>query len=329
MNKIRIAIEATGADKGFHEVLEGARKAYEKDNGLEIILVGGEDRIAENWVPGYLNLEVADYTYFSGKEVKGKVSSIQKAIEMHRNAEVEAVIAPGDTKGAVLYGTKILRRVEGIKMPAIAAHLPFNNVLIDAGANLQSKPRHLFQNAIMGNVFARHYLGVESPLISLVSVGHELRKGDELILESRKLIEGLKGKEGYNIHDFHFEGSCVKSLYGGEVRITDGKSGNIMLKEGEGIIEAMIDFLKKQYKGMNWMRKALLALSMRKDYNNMKKNFDWKEYAVCPLLGVEGNVMICHGKSDSDTIANAILLTKKYLGCGINERIREEISKYR
>jgi len=328
MEKTRIAVEATGTDEGFGPVLEGASKAYEKDNNLEIILIGGKDRLPENLhIPDYLYLETADYTYFSedAEKHKGKANSVQKAMEMHDSDLVQAVIAPGDTKGTVLYGTDILRRIKGIKMPAIAAHLPFNNVLIDAGANLQSKERHLFQNAIMGHAFAKHYIGVESPLIGLVSVGHELVKGDDTIKKARKLIEGLKD---YNIGDFNFEGNCVKNLYGGEVRVTDGKTGNIMLKEAEGIIEAIVSHLKGEFKKMSWMKKSVLAWAMGDTYKNIKKEFDWKEYAVCPLLGVEGNVMICHGRSDSDTIANAILLTKKYLGCHINEKLREEIAKY-
>ncbi len=323
----RIAIEATGCDNGFRVVLEGAREALKRDSDLELILVAGKDKLQER--PRDVEVVETEHTYNPERENRQKNSSIYRAIKMHRDGEVNAVIAPGDTVGAVLYSVGLLKRIRGILRPTIPAILPYKNSLLDVGASYESEPEHLFQFAIIGRIYSQECLGVQEPLIGLMNVGAEQHKGPESVKEARKLITKLE-KKGYNIADHYFEPNSFGAEYlsAGRVGLADGFLGNLILKSFETALATQYQILKKNIKDQDALRKVFAWYGIHKPVKKLKKDFDYREYATCPLLGVKGSVMICHGRSDAEAIANAIRATKNYLKCNINSRVEEEIAKY-
>jgi len=328
---VRIAIEATGCDKGFSIALEGARGALQEDSGLEPVLVAGKDRLPEEYsnlkeIDG-IALELAEYTYNS-KDSKDKQfkSSIFRAAEMHKNGEVVAFIDSGDTRGTIVSAGRILGLMNHVLAPAIPSHWPRNNVLIDSGANPESTPENLMQSAIMGHVYSKYLLGVDKPLIGIISNGKERNKGNRFIRESRRLIEDRLGE--YNLSEFYFEGDCVTELNGGQVRVTDGHSGNEILKTAEGCLVTSFTVLFEKIKNQGFLRRCAAKYALGKPLKEMRRELNYENYAVGPLLGVNGNVMVSHGKSSPEAIASAIKITKAYLGKNINERLGEEIEKY-
>lgn len=326
----RIAIEATGCDEGFVTVLEGSKKALEKNKNLELILVAGKDKLdklpEEYDIPKEISLELTENTYNPENESIQKDTSIQRAVEMHKSGDAEAVIAPGDTKSAFVYSMKLLRKIPGVERSAIAVCFIFDNVLIDAGANVDCRPEFFPQFAVMGYALSKNYLKVEEPLIGLLANGKEKSKGNELIKASRHLVEKLRDK-GYKISESYFEPNLIKDRSGGKIFVTDGFNGNSVLKTGEVFSELGPELLKEEIDKEPWYKRALTYSLLRKPYERLKQKIDYRSYAVAPLLGLNGNVMISHGRSDAEAIKNAILATEKYLRCNINEKLEEEIAR--
>ncbi len=324
----RIAIEATGCDKGFSEVLEGAKKALSRDSSLELILVAGKDRLPRNYsLPKGITLELTNYNYNSEDKNKRKESSIYKAIEIHKNGGVEAVIAPGDTRGAVFYAVELLGLMPNVLSPAIPTHWPRTNVLIDSGANAECKPENLFQFALMGRVYSEAYLKVKDPLIGILTNGKERSKGNRFVMRSRVLIEKLKDK-GYNISDEYFEGDFVDDLDAGKVAVVDGHTGNIVLKTAEATIKKSFTYILEEIKKQPRVLQAFAYIGLSKPIQKIKKELRYEEYSTAPLLGVNGNVMMAHGKSNTEAISKAIEITNRYLGCNVNKRLEGEMLKY-
>ena len=258
---VRIAIEATGCDKGFSEVCKGAQIALDRDSKLEVILVGGKDGLPENYKEMFGGMVVlTEHTYIPENNGSQRESSIYKAIDMHKKGDVHAVVAPGDTGGSVLCATGLLKRIKGVTRPTISANFPHNNVLLDVGASYESKPQHLFQFAVMGHVYAQAFLGVESPLIGLMNVGEESYKGPESVKKAKELIKKL-GKKGFNISEKYFEPSSLgfenfdKGIVGG----VDGFAGNSILKTFETALATYSKILKKEVKDQDRLDNALLG----------------------------------------------------------------------
>jgi len=323
----RIAIEATGCDKGFPAVLEGTRIAMREDPGLEPVLVAGKNKLPEkyrnlkkietNYTNREICLELTENTFNPEVEEFQKNTSIQRAIEMHSSREVEAVVVPGGTKPAVIYSVRLLRKLPGVERPALAVPFLFDNVLVDAGVNEDCTSKYLLQFAVMGQVFSKHYLKVESPLIGLLSNGTESPKGNDLVKASRPLIERLGEKE-YNISSRYFEPYDMKDRAGGKVFVVDGFTGNEVLKTGETFSELGAELLKEEIAKELWLNRVLIKLLLRKPYGRLKEKIDYQNYAAFPLLGINGKVMIAHGRSDERAIGNAIIATGKYLKRDIN-----------
>jgi glycerol-3-phosphate acyltransferase PlsX len=325
----RIAIEATGCDEGYGEILKGARIGLEENNGLELVLVGGGDGVPDgiHSLGNGIKLELTKHTYDPEKGGVQRESSIYRAIKMLKNKEVDGVIAPGETGATVLCSVGLLKRINKVFLrPTIAAQLPYRNVLLDVGASYESKPEHLFQFAIMGKVFSEVYLGTKNPLISLINIGEELYKGPDFIKEAKKLIDKLREK-GYNIFDRYFEPSSfgLEYLDAERVGVADGLVGNVMLKSLETGLTTGFGKFKEKTEDQNKIRQVCALIGNQNPVRELKQEFDYRSYATCPLLGVNGTVMICHGSSDAETIANAIRVTKKYLECDVNARLEEEI----
>jgi len=323
----KIAIEATGADHKFGVVLAGAKAALEKNPDLNLVLVAGKDKLPEYFCLNGIRLETTEFTYDSNAKGKQSKSSIYHAMELHKEGSVDAVICPGDTRGAVSSAHRILKYLPHVLGPAIPTPLPVNNVLIDSGANYEAEPENLYQSAIMGMVYARDSVRVENPLIGIITNGTEKNKGRRDIKRAKRLIDKLSGY-GYEVSEDFFEGDFFEDLNAGVVGVTDGHTGNILLKGIEAASRAVKNALKTEIKNQSLPLRLMAYVGLYLPDKKLKGKFDYKKHSTAPLLGVNGNVMICHGKSDAEAIANAISITEKYLRCNINESLKIELEKY-
>lgn len=346
MAKTRIAIDAS-CDGGPAVVAEGVKRALAENSNLEIILVAGKDKLVEVPfldIPSNLPIIETERTY--NYEIrKNKDISIYRALEMHEAGEVDAVIAPGDTIGSVQTATKVLGLMKHIESPAIATSLPFESVLVDVGANPNSGHKEMLQSAVMGYVLSKYHLKVQQPKIALATLGEEESKwGKTIILKARNLITKLceKNKEYslyHNIHPKKIYGTChvegnflhkfKRTNETGVVVVTDGFTGNLLLKCAEGCFSLLLEEIKREFENQPKLRKIAAAYGLEDVRKNIKQKYDYRNYATAPLLGVNGKVMICHGSSTIETIANSFQVAKDYLNSNLNPHLEEELEKYR
>jgi phosphate acyltransferase len=327
---VRIAVDAMGGDHAPLEIVRGA-EAASSENIAEIVLVGDESAIVPLLVqpaaieivhtPVFIDMHESPSIALRRK----KDSSINRAFGLLKTGNVEAVVSAGNSGATMAFAIFTLGRISGVERPAILTSHPnakgAASILLDAGGTVDCRPSHLVQFAIMGNVFARHALGIEFPRVGLLSNGEEETKGNELTRETHAILKTL---------DLNYLGYVEGTeLYNGraDVVVTDGFVGNVALKVAEGVAESMVAFLEAYISrqdlcdkaGHDLLSEVLQHLSLRMDYS---------EYGGVPLVGVNGVSIICHGKSDSRAIKNAIAQAKGFIGSGLNERIRDAIQYY-
>lgn len=301
-----IAVDVMGGDFAPQAVLEGAKRALRTYPDLYLLLLGPKevlknfslkDRVEFIFTEEYIRMDESP-----GEAIKKKRgATIFRGLDLLKENRAQAFVSAGNSGAVVAGGIFILGRLKGVRRPAIATMLPTLRepmVLIDAGANVDSKPYDLYQFAVMASLFLENIWGRENPKVALLSIGEEIGKGNQLVKEAHKLLSSSSLNYYGNI-----EG---RDIYKGEVDIVvcDGFIGNICLKLSEGLAETILEMLKNEVKksylyllGMYLSKGALKAF---------KKKTDWREYGGAPLLGVKGNVIISHGKSDPLAIKNAI-----------------------
>ncbi len=304
---VKVAIDAMGGDLGPAPIIEGTLQALQEFS-FKPILVGDKSKISP-FVPKdrASSIEIVHSEDFIKMDegatgaLKRKDSSIYVASNLIKEGSAECVVSAGHSGATMSIATLKIGRVKGVLRPAIASHMPTvrgkNSLIVDAGANVDCKAEHLLQFALMGIEYMKCVMGIPNPSVGLLSNGEERSKGNELTKESYKLLERLenfKGNvEGANI----FDGSV-------DVVVCDGFTGNIVLKTSEGVADAITTLLKQHIKSST--TSMLGALFMKSAFRNLKKNIDYAEYGGAPLLGIDGNVIICHGKSNAKAIKNAI-----------------------
>ena len=322
---MKIAVDAMGGDKAPAEIIRGAVLAVQK-YPCEIVLVGDEKIIRGEL--GEVNLPItirhADEVIEMGEHPADAVrnkknSSIVVATNMVKDGECDAVLSAGSTGAAVAAAQLILRRIHGIGRPAIATPIPTprgTTLLLDSGANVDSKPEHLIQSGIMGSLYAEHVLKIKNPSVALLNIGEEETKGNEQAKETYQLLKGLKtinfagNAEGRDIPRGKFD-----------VVICDGFVGNVVLKFGEGLALTIMELLTEELTangGAKLLGKELIDTTLK----NMSKRFSVSENGGAPLLGVDGCCVISHGSSDARAICSAIGVTVNYVGSKIFERIK-------
>jgi len=322
---VKIAVDAMGGDKAPAEIIKGAVLAVKK-YPCEIVLVGDEEKIrvelVENDLP--ITIKHADEVIAMGEHPADAVrvkkdSSIVVATNMVKDGECDAVLSAGSTGAAVAAAQLILRRIHGIGRPAIATPIPTprgTTLLLDSGANVDSKPEHLIQSGIMGSLYAEHVLKIKNPSVALLNIGEEETKGNEQAKETYQLLKGLKAinfagnAEGRDIPRGKFD-----------VVICDGFVGNVVLKFGEGLALTIMELLTEELTangGAKLLGKELIATM----FKNMSKRLDVSENGGAPLLGVDGCCVISHGSSDARAICSAIGVTCDYVNSKILEHIK-------
>jgi len=328
-----IAVDAAGGEYAPHEIVKGAIKAAQ-DYDVGIALVGRKDMLHVQ-VSRYvkkLDISVVDATqtitdHESPVEaVTSKPdSSIMVGINLVKEGKAAAFVSAGNT-GAVLYSSLLgLGRIEGIERPAIATIINVNItapvLLIDSGANSNCRPKYLVQFARLGSIYSREVLGVTSPRVGLLNNGEEESKGNKLMKETHKLLKETELNFVGNI-----EGHGIVRG-GADVVVTDGFTGNIVLKTLEGLGDT---FLKLRNVGQVFANARHLQSRHQlfdTGLGSLVRRIDYRESGGACLLGVDGNVIISHGRSQAKAIRNAIGLAKQSVDSAICEKIKEQQSQ--
>jgi glycerol-3-phosphate acyltransferase PlsX len=330
---MKILLDGMGGDYAPDEIVKGAIKAASEISET-VVLIGPEDilneKLAEFRWKGR-NIEVVDASeVISNHETpamavrKKKDSTIVKGMNMLKTGEADVFISGGSTGALLAGGLLILGRLKGIKRPAIAAWFPRagvfgNTLLLDCGANVETKPEYIFQNGIMGSIFVQGITGNDAPVVRLLNVGAEEGKGDEIHKEAFDLL-----KES----EINFQGNIeARDVIFGEtdVVVTDGFSGNVFLKSSEGMSLAIMGQLKKKLtEGFIAKTGAMLAYSKIKE---IKKVFDYSDAGGAPILGLKGAVLKVHGNSKEKEIYYAIHRAVDYVNNDITGMISEAISR--
>lgn len=332
---MKIIVDAMGGDNAPQEIIKGALQA-QKELGVEIVLVGQKEAVeaclkAENATVAQIvdarEIITMDDDPSTATRRK-KDSSMAVALKMLHDGEGDAVVSAGST-GALLTGaTLTVKRIRGIRRAALAPILPNGGkgvMLIDCGANVECTPEYLLQFAYMGSFYCERMLGVFEPRVGLLSNGTEEHKGGKLQHETFDLL-----KEANAQGRIRFIGNVEASqLLSGDVDVvvTDGFTGNILLKGIEGTTK----FMLKQLKGMflKNLKNKLAALAIKGEFSGLKKSLDPNEVGGTAMLGISRPVIKAHGSSDARAVFNAIRQAKLFAESGIIDEITNNIAYMR
>jgi len=329
---MRIAIDAMGGDHAPRATVEGAVLYAKETKGKHQLLLLGDQPTIEQELSGYHlegnhgisihhTTQVVEMSDLPTTALKQKPdSSLLKGLYLHKTGEVEALVSAGSTGAQMVGSLMILGRIEGVQRPALGSFLPTEGgvvLLIDVGANVDSKPINLLQFGLMGSIFINYIYGVKNPRVGLLSIGEEKSKGNELVLATYPLMAA-------HIPNFigNLEGRDIMAGKA-DVIVTDGFVGNNILKFAESVMTVFGSSFKKSI-GKN-LFSLLGAYMVRHAFHEMKSSFDYQEYGGVPLLGVNGISIICHGRSTSRAIKNAIRVAVEIGEKKVNEHIQAQL----
>ena len=331
---MKIAVDAMGGDFAPEQIVFGAVRAAKK-YGCEVVLVGDEPKIREvlNHESGWEKIgisihhttQVIEMGEHPADAVRTKKdSSVVVATRLVKDGECDAVLSAGSTGAAVTAAQLILRRIKGIGRPTIATPMPTPKgvtLLLDSGANVDSKPEHLVQSGMMGSIYAEYVFGVKSPRVGLLNIGEEETKGNEQAKETYQLLKGM--------HTINFCGNAEgRDVPKGnfDVVICDGFVGNVVLKFAEGLAKTILRLIKEAIKDGGILAK-LGALMLMPTLKKLAKRLDVTEYGGAPLLGVNGCCIISHGSSNAKSICSAIGVANGYVNGDVLAHIRDTLTK--
>jgi glycerol-3-phosphate acyltransferase PlsX len=333
---MRIVVDAMGSDNFPAPDVEGAVLAA-REYGVDVILVGDEAQVkpalaAHN--PGALPITIVHAPEMLTMEDKGDAlvrkarhkdakNSMAVGIDLVKNGAAEAFVTAGNTGAGMTTALFRLGRIKGIERPALAPIFPTktgNCVVLDIGANPDCKPEFLLQFAFMGSIYAERVRGVKAPRIGLLSNGEEGGKGNQLVRETYPLLQAsglnfIGNVEGKEV----FRGAA-------DVVVTDGFTGNILLKSSEAVSSLLIELIREKIMAGGPLVKLGGAL-IRPALRSLRKILDPSEEGAAPLLGVNGLVFIGHGRSDALAIKNAVRVAKNAVEANVLTSIRDEIAR--
>jgi glycerol-3-phosphate acyltransferase PlsX len=331
---MRIAVDAMGSDHFPIPDVQGAVMAA-REYGVEILLVGDEARVrpvleAQNaqglpihliHAPEMLTMEDKGMQLVLKARRPQARNSMAVAIDLVKNGEADAFVTAGNTGAAMTTAYFRLGTLSGVDKPALAPVFPTSSgscIVLDVGANPDCKPENLLQFAIMGAIYAEVVRGIQNPLVGLISNGEEEGKGNELVRAATPLLKA----SGLNFYG-NVEG---KEVIGGkvDVAVTDGFTGNVLLKTAEAVAKLITDKIKESIRQAGPL--ALLGgMLVRPALGRVKQMLDPSEHGAAPLLGVNGLVFIGHGRSDAIAIKNAIRVAKEAAEADVLNRLRNAI----
>lgn len=326
-----IALDAMGGDHAPRAEVEGAVLAA-RELGVRILLVGIESAIRQELTRhklGNLSIDIVPAAEViamtdapSQAFRKKRNSSVHVAAKLVRNGQADGLVSAGNTGAVMTIARFILGTLPSVDRPALAAPFPTSkgsiSVILDVGANVDSKPEHIEQFAVMGEIYYRTIFGTRKPRVALLSIGEEETKGNEL---TREAFERLKHSS------LNFVGNVEgRDVFAGnvDVIVCDGFIGNIALKISEGLVDHIGGLLKKALKSS--LSSQVGYVLARKAFKEFKNKIDYNESGGAPLLGVRGITVIAHGRSDPRAIKNAIRVADGLCRSKVNEKIDQELS---
>ncbi|MGE4418283.1 MAG: phosphate acyltransferase PlsX [Sulfurimonas sp.] len=323
---VKIAIDAMGGDFGPKPIVEGCIQALKYKLFIPI-LVGKKSEILPLLPKRYRDKisiveadDVISMDDAATDAVKRKESTIYKAIELVKNGEAHGVVSAGHSGATMTLATLRLGRLKGVLRPALVALMPTKNsrksVVLDVGANVDSKAEHLLQFGVMGGCYAEDMFKIPTPSIGLLANGEEKSKGNEVTKAAFKMLDGYSGFKGNVEGSDIFNATC-------DVIVCDGFVGNLVLKASEGVASTISGLIKE------YIRKSPVAITgallMRKVFKLLKKQMNYEEIGGAPLIGIQGCVIVSHGKSTPKAIKNAIFQAINYVDTGVNGHIVQRL----
>ncbi|MBS1249670.1 MAG: Phosphate acyltransferase [Chloroflexi bacterium] len=311
---MRIVLDAMGSDTYPHPEVQAAFEASKRFE-IDILLVGQEEKLeplmAEQEPNSRVHLvhapEVLEMTDKPARTARRKSdNSMAVGMDLVKSGEGDAFVTAGNTGGAMVNALFRLGRIRGVKRPALTAILPTRTghaAVLDIGANADCKPLYLLQFGMMGVLYVEQVLGIENPRVGLLSNGEEKGKGNQLVKDTYPLFE----ESSLNF----FGNAEPKELFGGEVdvAVTDGFTGNVLVKSSESVAELLLDVLKDEL--TDTLRTKIGAALAMPAFKNVKQLLDPREFGAAPLLGIDGLVFVGHGRSDALALVNAIRIAKQ------------------
>lgn len=305
---MKISIDAMGGDNAPHEIIKGVYEALQAYDDIEILLYGDEQKIAP-LVTAHERLqvihtdEVIEGTDEPVRAIRRKKnSSMVKMAESVKSGEADACVSAGNTGALMAAGLFIVGRIDQVDRPALAPTLPTVDgkgfVMLDLGANADAKPEHLLQFAVMGSIYAEKVRGIEKPRVGLLNIGTEDIKGNELTKATFALLKDAP---------INFIGNVEsRDLLAGvaDVVVTDGFTGNVVLKSIEGTASSMFTLLKEAFNTST--KTKVSALLVKNELRALKKKLDYSEYGGAGLFGLKAPVIKAHGSSNGHAIFHAI-----------------------
>ncbi len=329
--KQSVVLDVMGADAGAELIiLGGLDAAAQIGDKLHLILVGHRDVIEKTLaqqtdVPANIEIKHAetevpmDMSATEGARIKD--SSIKVGINLVKEGQARAFVSPGNTGAVMATSLLTLGRMSQVSRPAIASLFPTAvgrpTVVLDVGANAENKPQHLAQFAVMGSVYASIMLNLESPRVGLVSIGEERSKGNELIFNTQELLKHSTINFVGNIEGRDILSGTI------DVAVTDGFTGNVLLKLTESIKPMLTKHVQRQIQTNLFSRLGVFLLWPF--LGRMRRTLDYAEVGGAPLLGVNGNVLICHGSSGKRAICSAVKTAYEMASKRVVENIHEKL----
>lgn len=324
---MRIALDAMGSDNAPSIEVEGGVGALTTLEGsFQLVLVGDQERIEAELLRypdaprDRIEIVHAPERIAMGESPANAIrrkpnSSIVVGLNLHKQGEVDAFISAGST-GAVMAGSlMLLRPLPGVDRPPIGTVLPTRRghiLLLDAGANVDTRPHHLLQFAHLGTIYAQDLMGIERPRVGLLNIGEEPEKGDELSVEAHRLLSESSTLNFVG----NIEGRDIIPD-GCDVLVCDGFVGNVLLKFYESVADFIVQMLKKETQ----------AAGVELDFSRIFQSLDYTEYGGAPLLGVNGVTIICHGGSPPRAIRNAIRVAVQSVESDMKTHIQNRLAK--
>lgn len=325
---MRLAIDAMGGDNAPQAIIDGALRSLHTFPNLHIDLYGDEAILAAH-MKQHARMNVIHCTeVIEGEDEpvravrRKKDASMVRAAQAVKDGEADAALSAGNTGALMAAGLFIVGRIKGIDRPALAPTLPTMDrqgfVFLDVGANADAKANHLYQNAVMGSIYAQHVRGIVRPRVGLLNIGTEEGKGNEVTKEAYELIKADDR--------IHFVGNIEsRDLLNSvaDVIVTDGFTGNMVLKTLEGTALSMFSVLKDVF--MKSAKTKMAALLVKNDLKEMKTLLDYTEYGGAALFGLNAPVVKAHGSSNEKAIFNAIRQAVTMVEHDVSEVIRSTI----
>lgn len=331
---MKIAIDAMGGDNAPLAIVKGSILARDEYN-VSIVLSGKENEIKkalEMNTSNFSNIEILNAEEVISNEDKPvmairrkKDSSLVKAFQLVKEKQADAIVSAGST-GALLAGaTLVVGRINGIERPAIGTLIPNMDggftLLIDSGANVDSKPEFLYDFAMMGDIYLKKVMNIEHPRVALANIGTEKTKGDKLTIDTYELLENTK-------LPLNFIGNIeAREILQGkaDIIVCDGFVGNMILKTLEGTVLELMKGIKKEL--MSTTRSKIGGALIKPALKNFKNKLDYSEHGGAPILGVKEIVVKAHGSSDERAFKNAIRQAKICYDNNVNQLIEESIMR--